>query len=103
MRIDDLSVSSERFVVRVAASGTTANRRTGRRPISPTANPAFDSALAVPSERGKSSADVYAAATAVAEHAPLPTSTSQGACSVALSDLAAPALMLPGNPVPLTV
>ena len=49
MRIDDLPAPSGRFVVRVSAAVTTADRRPGRGELSPDADTAFASFLAVPS------------------------------------------------------
>ena len=102
MRIDDLSTPSERFVARVSAAVTTVDRRPGRGAIFPAANTAFALIFAVPSEGGAGSAGAPAAATAVAQHAPSPTSTSQGADSAAITDPAASAPLPPGDPAPPT-
>ena len=77
MRIDNLSAPSGGFVARVSVAVTTVDRRPGRRAIFPAADIAFASVFAVPSEGGTGSSEDPAAATAVAQHAPSPTSTSQ--------------------------
>ena len=57
----------------------------------PAADAAFASVFAVPSEGGAGSAESPAAATAFAQHAPSPTSTSQGVDSAAITDSVASA------------
>ena len=98
MRIDDLSAPSVSFVARVSASVTTADCRLGRGATFPAADSAFASVFAIPSEDGQDSAEVLAAATAVAQPAPFPTSTPQGADSVAIPDPTASAPPPPGIP-----
>ena len=102
MRIGDLSVPAGRFVARVSAAVTTADRRPGRGAIFPGADTTFASFFALSFEDGTGSAEDPSAATAVAQHAPSPTSTSQGADPVAITDSAAFALSPPGDPAPPT-
>ena len=102
MRIGNLSASSGRFVARVSASVTTAHHCLGRGGFFPAADTAFSSDFAVPSEGGTSSAEDPAAATAVAQHVPSPTSTSQEVDSAATIDPAASAPSSPGDPAPPT-
>ena len=99
-RIDDLSVPSGRFVTRVSAAVTTVDCRPGRGFCFPAPDTAFASFFAMPSEGGTSSAEAPATATAVAQHAPSPTNTSQGADSAAMIDPVASAPSLPGHPAP---
>ena len=89
VRIDDLSAPSGRFVGCVSAVITTVDRHAGRGAIFPAADTAFASVFAVPSEGGTGSAEAPAAATAVAQHAPFPRSTSQGVYSTAIAEPAA--------------
>ena len=89
MRIDDLSAPSGRFVARVSAAVTTTDRRPGRGYVFPAADTAFDLFFAVPSEGSTGSTGAPSAATAVAQHAPFPRSTSQGVYSTAIADPAA--------------
>ena len=95
MRVNDRSVPSGRFIACVCSFVTTIDRRPCCREVSPTVNTAFASVFAVSSEGGT------VAATAVAQHAPLQTSTSHGEHSTAITDPAASAPSLPGNPAPL--
>ena len=76
MRMNDLSASSRRFVARVSAAGTTADRHSGRGDFFPATDTAFASVFAVPSDGGTGSAEATAATTAVAQHAPSQSSTS---------------------------
>ena len=72
MKIDDLSAPLGRFVARLSTFVVTVDRRPGLRVFSTTANPAFASAFVVPSGGDQGSADAPAAATIVAQCAPLP-------------------------------
>ena len=75
MRIDGLSAPSGRFVACVSSSVTTVDHRPGRGEHFPAADTASVSVFAVPSEGDMGSAADPDAATAVAQHAPSPTST----------------------------
>ena len=75
MKIDDLSAPTGRFVTRVSAAVTTANRRLCRGYFFPAADTAFASFFAVPSEGATGSAEAPTAATAAAQHALSQTST----------------------------
>ena len=101
MRIDDLFTPSGISIARVPVSVTTADRRPRHRAILPTTNTAFVLVFAVPFEVGKGSAETHAAVTTVAQHAPPPTSTSQGEGSAVIIDPAESVPSLPGNPAPL--
>ena len=85
MKIDDLSAPSGRFVTRVTATVTTADT-------------AFASVFAVPSEGGTGSAEGPAAATSFARHAPPSSNISQGANPAAITDPAASAPSPRGDP-----
>ena len=102
MRIDDLSVHSGRFVARVCATVTTADRRPVRGYFFPAADIAFASVFAMSPEGGRGSTKSPAAATAVAPHALSPSSSLQGAHSAAITDSAASAPWPPGDPAPPT-
>ena len=102
VRVDDLSVPPGRFVARVSATVIAVDRRRGRGSIRPAADTAFASVLATPSDGGTGTTEAPPAVTAAAQHAPSPTSTSQGADSAAITDPAASASSPPGNSAPLT-
>ena len=102
MRIDYLSAPSGRLVARVTATVTTDDYRPGRGEFFPAAVTAFASVFAVPPGGGTGSAEVPAAATSVAQHAPPTSSTSQGADSAEITDPAASAPLPQGDPAPPT-
>ena len=102
MRIDDLCTPCGRFFARVSAAITTADRRPGRGSFFPAADTAFVSIFVVPSKGGTGSAEALAAVTAVAQHAPSPSSTLQGADSAAITNPAASAPSLPDGRAPPT-
>ena len=103
VRIDDLSAFSGRFVTRVFASVATVDCRPGLDFSSPTVISAFGSVLVVPTGGDQGSAEAPAAATIVAQRAPLPTSTLQEEDSAVITDPAASAPLLPDNPAPPSV
>ena len=100
--IKDLSTHSWRFFAHASATATTADHRPGRGVILPVADAAFASVIAVPSAGGTGSAKNPAANTAVAHHAPSPTSAAQGVASAAIAHPSASTLSPPGDPVPST-
>ena len=102
MRIDDLSAPLGRFVARVSASVATVDCRPSL-VFPPTANLAFALVFIVPSGGDQGSAEAPAAATIVAQRAPLPTSTVQGEDSAVIIGPAASAPSPPGNPAPLNI
>ena len=68
----------------------------------PAADTAFAPVFAVPSECGTGPAEAPAAATTVAQHAPSPLRTSQGADPAAIIDSTASTPSPPGHPAPRT-
>ena len=101
MRIDDPSAPSERFVARVSASFSTIDPRPSLSFFSPTANDAFASVFVVPSAGDMGHAEASAAATTVAQNAPLPKSVLQVEYYAVITDAAAS--LPPVNPPPLNI
>ena len=102
-KIDDLSAPSGSFVARVCASVATVDRCPGRGRVLLTADTAFASVFAVPTEIGTDSAEAPAAATIVAQRTHFSRSATQGSDSVVTTDLTVSAAASPGSLAPPTV
>ena len=97
-RVDNLFDPSWRYIDRLSAAVTTADRHSGRGEHFPVVDTAFASFVSMLSEGGTVSAEAPAAATAVAQHITYPTSTPQGADSSVITDRAAFIPSPPGDP-----
>ena len=100
MRIDGLSASPRRFVARVSASIATTEGCTGRRSISPAADTVFASVFAIPIEGGTGSAEVLAAATAIAQPIYVSRSFTQETPPAATTGSTVSVSALLGTPAP---